>query len=145
MIAKILLATDGSPSAADAAALAAEIASCTGATVTVLSVVQPTPLIDFAPVYPGMVDESVNLAHSEVERQVEKLRKAGVKAEAVVEISPSVDGTIVDIAESLHADLIVMGTHGHSALARAILGSTADRVLRGTRTPLLFARHEEQA
>ena len=143
MISRILLAADGSPSAADAASLAAEIAGYAGAEVIVLSVAQPVTFGDFVPTYPGFVDEPEKLARAEADRQTRELRKAGLKASSVVATSPSVDGTIVEMAERMSADLVVMGTHGRSGLARAILGSVADRVLRGSTVPVLLARHEE--
>ncbi|TAM58920.1 universal stress protein [bacterium] len=47
---------------------------------------------------------------------------------------------ILDSAAAFRADLIVMGTHGRSGLARAILGSTAEGVLRAARVPVLVTR-----
>ena len=37
-------------------------------------------------------------------------------------------------------DLIMMGTHGRSGIGRLIVGSVAESVLRGTRTPLFLIR-----
>ena len=140
MFRRILFASDGSPSAESAAVLAREMAACSGAEVVVLSVVQPITFGDFRPVLPELVDEADQLAHDEARRQVDRLIAAGIEARAVVEVSPSVDGAILGTAESVGADLIVMGTHGRSGLARAILGSVADRVLRSSPVPLLLAR-----
>jgi nucleotide-binding universal stress UspA family protein len=44
---------------------------------------------------------------------------------------------ILTIAEQENFDLIVLGTHGKGALERTLLGSTAERVLRGASTPTL--------
>jgi universal stress protein A len=44
---------------------------------------------------------------------------------------------IIEAAGAHHADLIVMGTHGLGGVRKLILGSTAERVLRRTHTPLL--------
>lgn len=49
-------------------------------------------------------------------------------------------GAIVEAAEVMRADLIVMSTHGRSGLGRLILGSVAESVLRGTRIPILVVR-----
>lgn len=49
---------------------------------------------------------------------------------------------IVEAAQVGKVDLIVMGTHGRSGLGRLILGSVAEAVLRGTRTPVLVVRDD---
>lgn len=50
---------------------------------------------------------------------------------------PLADVAIVDYAEAVGADLIVMGTHGRSGLSRLALGSTAEGVLRRATCPVL--------
>ena len=47
---------------------------------------------------------------------------------------------ILEIAREFDADFIVMGTHGRGGLRRMILGSVADKVIRGTRLPVLVHR-----
>jgi nucleotide-binding universal stress UspA family protein len=49
---------------------------------------------------------------------------------------------IVEAARVAHADLVVMSTHGRSGIGRLILGSVAESVLRGTRTPILLVRDQ---
>jgi nucleotide-binding universal stress UspA family protein len=44
---------------------------------------------------------------------------------------------IVNVADEIHADLIVIGTHGRRGLARALLGSVAENVIRTAKTPVL--------
>ena len=46
---------------------------------------------------------------------------------------------IVAVAEETQADLLVMGRYRHTALLEGLLGSTVDRVLRGTQLPVLMA------
>jgi nucleotide-binding universal stress UspA family protein len=46
---------------------------------------------------------------------------------------------IVAVAEENQADLIVMGRYRHTALLEWLMGSTVDRVLRGTELPVLMA------
>ena len=51
---------------------------------------------------------------------------------------------ILETAESIGADMIVMGTHGRGAVGRLLLGSVALRVLRETKCPVatIHAPHE---
>ena len=51
---------------------------------------------------------------------------------------------ILSIADEKNCDLIVMGTHGHKSLADAMMGSTARRVLRRSRKPVLVVRLPEE-
>jgi nucleotide-binding universal stress UspA family protein len=50
---------------------------------------------------------------------------------------------IVGTARVRDIDLIVMCTHGRSGIGRLVLGSVAETVLRGTRTPILLVRDQE--
>jgi nucleotide-binding universal stress UspA family protein len=51
---------------------------------------------------------------------------------------------IVLAAKKLGADLIVIATHGYSGLKRALLGSTAERVVRYAPCPVLVVREKEK-
>lgn len=68
-----------------------------------------------------------------------RARKARVRASAAV-----LEGTafeeIVREARRRHADLVVMGTHGRTGVARFFLGSVAARVLARARCPVLTVR-----
>jgi len=48
----------------------------------------------------------------------------------------------VRVARELSADLIVVGSHGRGVVARAILGSTADKVVRTAHQPVLVVPHD---
>lgn len=51
---------------------------------------------------------------------------------------------IIDVARELGMDLIVISTHGRSGLARVLLGSTAERVVRHAGCPVLVVRELER-
>ena len=56
------------------------------------------------------------------------------------------EGRVVDevcaLSAEIHADVIVMGTHGRGLLGRAVLGSVAQGVLRQSTVPVLTVRTE---
>lgn len=50
---------------------------------------------------------------------------------------------IADYADEAHADLIVMPSHGYHGVARVLLGSVAERVLRHAKCPILVLRRQD--
>ncbi len=52
---------------------------------------------------------------------------------------------ILDLAEEVGADLILVGTHGRTGLARAMMGSTAEHVMRDAGCPVLVVRPKRYA
>lgn len=69
----------------------------------------------------------------------EFLTGRGVKAEALSRVGPVAD-TIIDVAKTGKFDLIMMGTHGHGALGRLVMGSVSTQVLAGCDVPVLLIR-----
>ncbi len=61
----------------------------------------------------------------------------GVQAEAVIANRPIAEG-LVEISLEHHADLLVVGTRGESALVGALLGSTCHKLVHCTRLPLVL-------
>lgn len=55
--------------------------------------------------------------------------------------------TILDVAAAEHPDLIVIGTHGRTGVARLLMGSTAEKILRHAVCPVLAVKapKDEQA
>jgi len=68
-----------------------------------------------------------------------KARKAGVKA-ATLLLDGVAHERIARAAQSKKADLIVIGTHGRTGLAKLFLGSVASRVLAAARCPVMTVR-----
>ena len=56
---------------------------------------------------------------------------------AVVEESSSIDAAILERAQTLPADLIVMGSHGRSGVGRLLIGSVTEHVLRTAPCPVM--------
>jgi nucleotide-binding universal stress UspA family protein len=70
---------------------------------------------------------------------VAKAKTSGVRAKAAV-LEGSAHDQIVRFARSKHADLVVMGTHGRSGVAKLFLGSVAGRVVAAASCPVLTVR-----
>ncbi|HVS85515.1 MAG TPA: universal stress protein [Gaiellaceae bacterium] len=75
---------------------------------------------------------------AKIERQVVELRDQGFDVELELPAGGSdVAVLIAKAAEAVKADLIVVGTHGHGAIASAVLGSVARSLLHASRCPVL--------
>ena len=153
MYRKILLAVDGSDASEWAIREACGLVKALGAQLKVINVV---------------IESAADACHSPSvyhDRLIAALRADGYKAlahatailseegvtfeEQLVEtIGGQVAAEIVRQATSCRADLIVMGTHGTSALRRRALGSEDERVIHTAPVPVLLARnrrHEEDS
>jgi len=69
-----------------------------------------------------------------------RLRSADVQVRTRVVISEQVAAAIMEDARQHSIDLIAMSTAGGSGLTRLLIGSVADKVLRGAEIPLLLYR-----
>ena len=65
--------------------------------------------------------------------------EAGVPVRSLIVEGKPVD-TILGAIEDIHADLIVMGTHGRRGLNRLLLGSVAEAVVRRSEVPVMTVR-----
>jgi len=66
-----------------------------------------------------------------------------LKATAVVRVSTSPALEIATYAREQKVDLVVMGTHGRGAMAKLLMGSVAERVVRTAPCPVLTVRHPQ--
>jgi len=127
MFHKILVAIDGSPASEKALAAAVDLAGRYQADLTALGVAVLPEIV-------GMVDEVDEMQQSTEghfkrigEATVEYARSRGTVLRSVVVRGHAADA-IVRYAEAEGVNLIVIGQHGHSRIARFFLGSTSDRV-----------------
>jgi nucleotide-binding universal stress UspA family protein len=139
---RILIATDGSQSAAEAVDVGLELARDEGAEVTFVHVVRPdewehgargTPLRPI--VHPVAIDEretALSAAATAADR-------AGVPSDRVLVAGDTVE-VILDAAEQADADLIVVGSRGLNAVRSVLLGSTSLALLRRATCGVLVVR-----
>lgn len=67
------------------------------------------------------------------------LSRHGAQIKHVVKVGP-VGETIAKVADSGKYDLLVMGTHGHGALGKLVMGSVSTQVLANSTVPVLLVR-----
>jgi nucleotide-binding universal stress UspA family protein len=137
---KIVYPTDGSKTAGEALTFAIEAAKAYRAEVVVVSVVQQmdAPHETIA----GLEKVLLDFARECSTKAVDVIRKHHVKVEERVEIGDPPE--VIDrIAREEKACCIVMGTHGRTGLARALIGSVADRVIRRSPCPVTLVPSRE--
>ncbi len=146
----ILLATDGSPSAREAAKTAIELAKATGWRLRALTVWRIPVVTSYGYVPMDYVPE---LAQAEREHAgnvvgdvVEAARAVGVDATSELRQGDAVD-EICAAAEETNADFVVLGAHGWGALKRLVFGSVSLGVLHHAPCPVLIVRapNDEEA
>ncbi len=134
---KILVALDGSDSSEEAMNMAAGIARSFGANVSLLAVTDSrtaTSSIDGAA---GMSSEQQAASARDYLADVtRRLKESGTDATGETRDGVPAD-TILEYATEIGADLIAVATHRGSAIARGILGSVTDTVLRTSQIPVL--------
>jgi len=148
MISRILVPTDGSKTAQKAARYAVDLAKELKASIIVLSVFDWTSFIGSISAASFAGPEALNPIESSLQEAAKKHAEAvkrvcdkqGVQSKTVITTGHPVDD-IVQEAKRSKADLIVMGSHGRSALAAAVLGSVAYGVIhRDMKTPVLVVK-----
>ncbi|HKJ03370.1 MAG TPA: universal stress protein, partial [Longimicrobiales bacterium] len=76
-----------------------------------------------------------------LETHAERLRQRDLEVSCCALVVPQPGHGILSELEQADCDFIAMATHGRAGLTRAILGSTTDKVIRGTHVPILLHRH----
>jgi len=132
-IERVLLPTDDSDGALSGARRGIALASLTGASVSVLSVVD-TPV--------GVDAAAIEALESRAEEAVETVENMARDYDERIDVTTAVErGTpfqsIRAYARRHEADAIVMGTKGRTGLDRFLLGSVTENVLRTTSVPVL--------
>ncbi|MCO6045436.1 universal stress protein [Aeoliella sp. ICT_H6.2] len=138
----VLCPTDFSPYSDAALRYASLLASESGAKLYLLHVVDESAA--YCTEYTGMGYMSDMTQRLEHECQ-----------ELLEQVSPTVPGvpferqnllgtparTIIDFADQLQVDLIVIGSHGRTGVSRMLMGSVAEAVVRGAKCPVLTVKH----
>jgi nucleotide-binding universal stress UspA family protein len=142
---QILIATDGSPSSQEAVDVGLELAKEQGADVTFVHV---TPSEEVRGGRGGSHTythhESIDDSETALKAAAEAAEEAGVSY-ALERIAGDTVDTIVALADTKNADLIVLGNRGRSAVTSALLGSVSHGVLRHASRPVLVVKTAKAA
>jgi nucleotide-binding universal stress UspA family protein len=141
----ILVPTDFSTHANAALEYAMELAATFGARLHLLHAYH----VDIPVAGPGGIalpanfyDEFRKAAKANLDELLQRVKERGIQADGeVVPAPPAI--AILDSAEQLPADLVVMGTRGRTGLAHVLLGSVAERTVRMAPCPVLTLRVED--
>jgi nucleotide-binding universal stress UspA family protein len=87
-----------------------------------------------------IVREGTAAAEAYLAGTVAGLRESDLTVESRVAVVNSVGRGIIHHADELGVDMIVLASHGHGGFRRAVLGSVADKVVRGAAQPVLVVR-----
>src|SRR5215210_4113856 len=145
--AKILLATDGSEDAALAVRAAANLSEKACSELHLVHVLPRFPRYAYPGVtpqaYSRVLDEELRGARDLLEEQVKGIGARGARvAESHTRRGPTAD-EILDLAEELGADLIVVGSRGLGPVRGLLLGSVSGGIVHGATSPVLVLRGGE--
>jgi len=143
LITRILLATDFSRWARRAEDYACALACSWKATLTVLSVAEFPPGLN--PDYPVNQQYLADLLKTASSQLVDLKGRAELRGIVVTtRVATGIPSEeVIAAARAEDSDLIVVGTRGKTGLAHVLLGSTAERVIRGAPCPVLTVRMEQ--
>jgi len=143
----ILLTLDGSPESREIIPYARGLAQLSGAQITLLRVIPPhfplsSPFTSHTShEFQGLEQEEA-AARATLEREADGLRDEGFSVQASTVSGVHAPDGILEYAERNRVDVVAMATHGRGGVARLILGSVADKVIRGGNIPVLLHRAE---
>jgi nucleotide-binding universal stress UspA family protein len=144
----VLVPLDDQPRENGALGVAVPLARAHHARLVLVRVSVPPPVWVYEPtiglntgpfIDPMWLEDARVGAEAQAERVAAPLRADGLAAEArgvLGQVAPA----IIQTADEVDADLIVMSTHARSGPTRATLGSVADAVVRRSRRPVLLVR-----
>lgn len=88
--------------------------------------------------------EKFHREHRQIQKIAKRLRKEGLKATALLVHGHTVE-VILKEASDLDVDMIVVGSHGRSAVYQLLVGSVSEGLLRKSRCPLLIVPTHDNA
>lgn len=147
MFKHILVPVDGSPVAHHAVDKARAIACAFRSSVTLIYVIDPYAFTGMGADFSHGQSEYLRAATVEANEAIGAARQVfeaqGMFVKGSVVEGHSVYQAILEAAETLDADLVVMGSHGRRNLEKLVLGSVTAQVLSHSHLPVLVVRNED--
>jgi nucleotide-binding universal stress UspA family protein len=151
LLKRILIPLDGSPLAEQALEPALDLGRLMNADFILLRIVEPMYVVHygsmayaFEDVDLTVVEELQRAAKVYLDATAKRLREQGFQVETRVITCASPASAIQEEAEGADVKLVVLATHGRSGLSRALLGSVADKVVRGAHLPVMVCRPRQR-
>ena len=145
-VGEILVPLDGSSPAEAALEPATELARVLGTRLSLVQVIVPMAMVTDPPLpFPSDYDErltelSRREAQDYLDGVAERLRADGVTVATAAVVASSAAGTLLELARSGRAGLVVIASQGHGGLRRLALGSVADKLVRAAEVPVVVVR-----
>lgn len=146
----LIVAVDFSEITASLVDKAAQMAECRKARVYIIHVASPDPEFVGYDLDPELAGYEVEPEHwrelraeklkrdkKELEFVAEGMKARGIDAVPLLIQKPTAEG-LVEQAEKLEPEMLIMGTHGHGAIMTALLGSTSQNVIKHVKCPVLL-------
>ncbi|HOW15698.1 universal stress protein [Methanosarcina sp.] len=144
---QILIATDGSETANEAADFGIEMVGCSGAKVYAVYVIDTTPYrsVSLDKIWSKETLEEFERAGHEATSYIEKIGKAaGIEVESrVLRGNPA--EKIISFAEDNNIDMIIVGSLGKGGYERLVLGSVSEKIVRHAKIPVLVVREKHRS
>jgi nucleotide-binding universal stress UspA family protein len=122
------------------------LARASSALLVVVHVADPLPwsLRDDFQIAPSMIQDLADSEQAQLARWQQLAKTLGAREVATRYLTGTPWDQITTLTQDDHTiDLVVMGTHGRTGLAHALLGSVAEKVVRHARCPVLVVRSRE--
>jgi nucleotide-binding universal stress UspA family protein len=144
-VARLLVPLDGSPLSEQIIPPAVAMARLLGAEVSLVQLVTPVELAgDFPPASAGYDASLTTLVEQQakdyLDSLADSLRSEGLVVTTASGITSSPATGILDLVRDPAVGMVALATHGRGGLQRALLGSVADKIIRGTDRPVLVYR-----
>jgi nucleotide-binding universal stress UspA family protein len=104
--------------------------------------IPPTPFPFPLPAMTEVDDKNQQEAERSLAALASSLAGKGVEVAHRVLVGSTVASAVLEHVDATHPDLVALATHGRSGFRRALVGSVADKIIRGTHQPVLVVRPE---